>query len=179
MAPLKSYDTRRTQTEVAIQYHFVSRGKVDIIKVIEYQYIGDFLGYPLYNLGFGDYDSFTDSVIDESNSNNGDIYPIFHTVLSTIPDFFEIFPGAMLMVKGSDSTPEFEENCKKDCNRKCADKCKKLNRRINIYTGYVNKNLDALRKEYVLKGTLYTTNRMLIVEYEMNKKYSSVFLRKK
>src|SRR5258707_986187 len=91
-----AYDTVETVTDSGIRYFFLSEGKGSIIKIIQYTYIQDLLGRKLYNLGFGDYDLRTGSILDDLTPNNGDPYRIFHTVLSTIPSFFNIFPNAMM-----------------------------------------------------------------------------------
>lgn len=38
-----------------LRYYFVSKGKKDIIKAVQYQYVRHFDGHPLFNLGFGDF----------------------------------------------------------------------------------------------------------------------------
>ena len=48
-----------------LQYYFVSKGDKDIVKVVQYQYVKDFDGRPLFNLGFGDYNMDTGVVSDE------------------------------------------------------------------------------------------------------------------
>jgi hypothetical protein len=179
MADIAGYDTEKIQEKVAVKYFFVSKGKADIVKAIQYHYIEEFSGRQLFNLGFGDYDISSDNVSDDSNSNNGDVYPVFYTVLGTIPDFFESYPNAMLMVQGSDSSPEFEANCRNNCSRKCAEKCKKLNRRINTYCEYVNKNFQILSKEYIFYGGMDVDNQRIIEEYKVGGRYNAVFLRKK
>ena len=71
-------------------------------------------GKQVFNLGFGDYDITTDTLDDKINSNNGDHYRVFNTVLSTIPTFFDAYKGAILMVNGSDGTQKFVEFCKEN-----------------------------------------------------------------
>lgn len=179
MGTIKTYDTERSQSRDAVRYIFVSTGKADILKAIQYRYVQDFLGRRLYNLGFGDYDIATNEISDDTNSNNGDTYAVFYTVLNTIQGFFEIFPTAMLMVKGSDSTPEFETHCRRSCRRKCEESCKKRNQRINVYRDYINKNFSVLKKEYVFYGGFAIGNETSVEEYELHKEYNAVFLRKR
>ena len=51
------YDTHEYHDEKdLLQFYFVSKGDKDIVKVVQYQYVKDFDGRPLFNLGFGDYD---------------------------------------------------------------------------------------------------------------------------
>ncbi|HEV2481885.1 MAG TPA: hypothetical protein VGS79_19595 [Puia sp.] len=110
-----TYNTIAGAIEHGIQFLFVSRGKVNIIKAVRYVYALDLKGKPVYNLAFGDYDLRTDTFIDDQISNNGDTYRVFHTVLSTIPHFFSVHPDAMMMVWGSDSTKSYQENCHLSC----------------------------------------------------------------
>lgn len=179
MGNVKTYDTERSQSEDAVKYVFVSTGKADIVKAIQYRYVQDFLGRRLYNLGFGDYDIATDEISDDSNSNNGDMYAVFYTVLNTIQNFFETFPTAMLMVEGSDSTPEFEAQCRKSCRRKCGNTCKKRNQRIIVYREYVNKKFSGLKNEYTFYGGLDIGNETKVEHYEPYKEYIAVFLQKR
>jgi hypothetical protein len=82
----------------------------------------------------------SDTIVDNLNTNNGDAYKVFKTVLTTIPLFFENYGSGILMVQGSDGRPEFIETCRLTCKKKCTDECKNYNRRINIYRGYADKN---------------------------------------
>ena len=179
MSNVKGYGTARLQTDDAIKHVFVSKGKTDIIKTIQYRYVQDFLNYRLYNLGFGDYDVATDEIFDDSNSNNGDMYAVFYTVLNTVQDFFQSFPEAMLMVQGSDSSAEFEARCREDCRRNCADVCKKRNRRIHVYRDYVNRNFDALKEEYIFYGGLDLEGVISVEDYQPYRDYGAVFLQKR
>lgn len=179
MAGMDSYPTERTQDDHSIKYVFISKGRIGIIKVIQYQYVQDFLGYSVFNLGFGDYDLTTDNVSDECNSNNGDAYAVFHTVLGTIPEFFEMYPGAMLMIQGSDSAPAFEANCRKTCQRKCTAKCRKRNRRLNAYRAYVDKHFETLNQTYVFYGRIDMEGRRIIELYRPAGQYDTVLLRRR
>lgn len=179
MAFDKIYEVDEIIQKQATKYFFISSGNVDIVKAVEYQYVQDFGEYPLFNLGFGDYDLETDVTLDKTISNNGDTYAVFHTVLSTVPRFFEANPNAVMMVQGSDSSSEFSENCKKSCRKKCDKQCKNINRRINTYRWYVNKNFDDLNKTYTFYGGLKSENGMIIPEeYDIGKEYDSVFCKK-
>jgi hypothetical protein len=149
------YQLEKAQTESGLRYLFISEGDQDIIKAIQYSFIQKLGGQDVYNLGFGDYDIEADTLDDKINSNNGDVYKIFNTVLSTIPTFFEAFKGAILMVHGSDSTQSFLDACKAACIKKCENDCKNFKRRINLYRRYVNKNFEPLSVDYqFIGGTL-------------------------
>lgn len=64
----------------ALRYFFVSKGEKKIIyKAVDYTCVGGFNGAALFNPGFGDYDPITDEISDDSISDNGDQYKVFHT----------------------------------------------------------------------------------------------------
>ncbi len=129
------YDVRgeHIPEEKAVLYYFISEGKKDIFKFVLYQYAGQFNNRPLFNLGFGDFDNETGKLSDEKISDNEDHYRVFNTVLATIPRLLSEYRDGVVMVRGSDSTPQFIEECKKVCVKKCEDHlCKKAHRRIRI-----------------------------------------------
>jgi len=179
-----SQDIYKTETSHSgtdtLKYYFVSKGERDIVKVVQYEYIEQFEGRSLYNFAFGDYDFEKDEVSDGEISNNGDQYKVFHTVLNTVPGLFDIFGNVTLMVQGSDSQPEFIDNCKNDCGRKCGDgDCKKAHRRINIYRSFVDKHFDDLSEEYLFMGGECIDNENIIEPYRKGKKYNAVFVMRK
>ncbi|MDN3673263.1 hypothetical protein QWY99_09400 [Flavobacterium branchiarum] len=137
-----------------LRYFFISEGSKKIIKIIDYQYVQKHENCNIYNLAFGNYDSENDTVVDDTISNNGDVYPVFKTVLSSIPKFFEMFPNDKIIIQGSDSTDEFLHKCKQNCTtKKCINsKCRKFNQRLRIYKKYVDKNYHDLIKEYIFYG---------------------------
>jgi hypothetical protein len=173
-------DEDHYKSEGLLRYYFLSQGKRDIVKAIQYHYVDDFENSPLFNLGFGDYDPETKIISDEEISCNNDQYKVLHTVLNTIPTLFEVYDNAALMVRGSDSRKEFIENCKKKCSRSCeSDTCKKAHRRINIYRNFIDKHLDVLSQDYQFWGDEYAEDQNVIEPYQKGKKYKSVFLKKK
>ncbi|MBO9155024.1 DUF6934 family protein [Chitinophaga sp. GCM10012297] len=91
----------------SIRYLFVSQGYKEKIKVVEFEYSGIFGDRNVFNLASGDYNAETNSIEDDTNTNNGDVCQVFNTVLSVIPRFFQIYEDAALMVKGSDSRIDF------------------------------------------------------------------------
>jgi hypothetical protein len=169
------------KTSDGLRFFFVSEGELEIVKVVEYKYVGIRQNRSTYNLGFGTYIFETDGLDDPDISNNGDHYKVFNTVLSTIPRFLDLYPEAMIVVEGSDSTSSFPENCRLNCRKKCiAPDCKNANRRINIYKKYVNKNYNQLSKEYVFWGTIKGNgNKAIIEEYRIINNYNSVLFIKK
>jgi len=167
------------QTSLGMSYYFASKGNDNIIKAVDYSYLMKFKGLKVYNLAFGDYNAFKDELDDEANSQNGDVYKVFNTVLSTIPAFFDSFPNSMMIVKGSDSSPSFIQRCKLTCNRNCIDRCKKSHRRINVYLGYVNKNFNELIKRFTFYGGIENSEQIKIENYVPGKKYDAVLVYKK
>ena len=175
-----AYDTVEEVTDTGIHYFFMSEGKKDIVKAIHYMYVRDLMGKRVYNLGFGNYDPATDRIIDDLTPNNGDHYPIFHTVLSTIPGFFRTYPDAMMMVQGSDSTQRYIMNCRLTCKKKCNGRvCRNAHRRINLYRNYVEKNYGTLNKEYIFLGSKTNVEDQPITEpFQKGKNYYTILLHK-
>ncbi|HVU57361.1 MAG TPA: hypothetical protein VHD83_20000 [Puia sp.] len=176
-----TYEIVKQITPEGVNFFFVSFGEREIIKVVRYSYITDFQGMYLYNLGFGDYNYRARLYSDDSVANNGDPYSVYHTVLATIPCFFQIYKDAMLMVQGSDSTLKFGEDCRIICTRKCPlDTCKKAHRRISIYRHYVDKHFEMLVRDYEFFGSFKSfENQLLIEDYIKDKRYLTILLKKR
>lgn len=176
-----TYEITSRVTEIGIDFFFISEGKKDVLKTIEYSYAFDHKGDKVYNLAFGDYDYRTGSFSDNQATNNGDPYNVYHTVLATIPYFFQSYKHVMLMVRGSDSTREFQNNCHLSCKRNCSvTECKKAHRRINIYRKYIDKNFDDLIKEYEFFGDMGNNeNQILTEKYIKGKNYLMIFFKKR
>jgi len=172
----QGYITSDTISKNGTKHFFVSEGSKSIVKVISYDQVGILNDKKVFNLGFGDYDIISGVLDDASTSDNGDVYKVFNTILSTIPKFFESFRKDIIMVEGSDSTTDFTENCILTCRKKClsANQCKNQNRRINVYRNYVNKNFEDLKLTYTFYGGL--KNEHTIEMYLPGKKYDSVFV---
>jgi hypothetical protein len=151
--------------DLGILYFFVSKGKQKIIKIIQYTYVQDLFERKLYNLGFSDFDSETSSTLDNHTSNNGDHYRIFHTVLNTIPVFFDRFPDAMIVVKGSDSKETFMMDCMDSCEKNCdIGQCKKAHRRIKLYKSYVERHYNTFMQDYRFFASKEKVEDELIIE---------------
>lgn len=79
-------------------YAFTSIGKYGSIKKLvrftEFQ-------QNIFNLGFGDLNTFTDEVDDKIVSDNGDMKTVLATVVSIIETFFGKNPTAFIYFKGS------------------------------------------------------------------------------
>lgn len=174
------YEVVEEKSDTGLKFFFISKGKLDIIKVIHYSFVQQLNGKNIYNLGFGDYDFVSDTIVDDTNTNNGDTYKVFNTVLSTIPVFFENFGNEILIVQGSDGNPGFIEKCRRICEKNCIQECKNYNRRIKIYCSYVDRHYDRLSIDYQFLGGIINELQQTEVEfYERYKKYHSVLLFKK
>ncbi|MDC8003558.1 hypothetical protein POV27_05815 [Aureisphaera galaxeae] len=153
MNNIPAYKTESLNTRTKkVQYLFESTGNRSIIKVIEYTPVARRDGRTIYNLGFGDYDEETGTFLDDVNSNNGDMWKVFSTVLNTVPVFFRENKKAAIWVQGSDSAEDYKVLCEPTCNKKCNETCRNFNRRIKTYRYYVNKHFVDLSKEYVFFG---------------------------
>lgn len=174
------YELEADKSESGLKFFFISKGEQDIIKAVQFSFVQQLNERNIYNLGFGDYDLDNDKIVDDINTNNGDAYRVFNTVLSTIPIFFESFCNEILMVQGSDGRLEFIEECRLECKKKCVADCKNYNRRINIYLAYINKNYDSLSIDYQFLGGKKIEEQLTILEpYKRYEKYDSIFLSRK
>jgi len=171
------YETNLSIENSIVQYLFESAGNKKIIKAVQYSAFETQSGATIYNLGFGDYNSEVQSISDKENSNNGDMWNVFNTVLSTVPKFFNDNPGFPIYVQGSDSSDLFVEECKKSCSKKCSETCKNKNRRIRTYTYFVDKYFKELSKNYIFFGL--DEEESEFVEYLPKNKYIAVLVYKK
>jgi hypothetical protein len=163
-----------------LRFYFVSRGKRDILKVVEYQFLGEMKKSRWFNLGFGDHDPQTGAILDEQVSANNDHYKVFHTVLSTIPGLFAKYRDASLWIQGSDSTPEYIARCKETCSRNCINgNCRKAYRRINIYRNFIDKNLEQFDNEYIFKGRIGDEDLLQMETYRKGEKYNALLVSRK
>jgi len=167
-------------TDTGIKYFFISKGPNDVIKAVEYFYFTDYNDRRVYNLGFGDYVIEKDEIDDRINTDNGDAYYVFNTVLNTVPAFFNSFADAAVIVRGSDSSNEFEEECRKTCKRKnCEGSCRKRHQRIRTYCSYVSREYYSLTQTYDFFGGFETEDGTVIERFIKNKSYHSVLLVRK
>lgn len=150
----------------------------EVIKTIEYLHFEIYENRKVFNLGFGDYDETTDKIIDDQETNNGDVYRIFNTVLNTVPVFFEKCPDGILFITGSDSKDQFAEKCKESCKKGCKLVCKNQHRRIKTYCNYIRKNYIKLSKEYDFYGGKKNnlTKKTSVTLYDKNVKYYDIVL---
>jgi hypothetical protein len=82
-------------------YAFVSNGPNGLIQKIA-KFIE--IGQNVYNFGFGDYNAATGDISDTEVSNNLDTDIIMGTVGGIIYDFTNIFPEALIFIKGTSAS---------------------------------------------------------------------------
>ena len=120
-------------------FDFESIGKHIIKKKILYQ---NTIRKPFYNLALVDVleDGSFDDIIE---SRNGDMEKILATVANTLPIFFEQFPDAIVLFKGSDE------------------------RRTRLYQIIINKEMDSISHTFTFLGI----NDMKFEPFSKNKTY--------
>lgn len=79
------------------RYEFLSSGPKGIIKKVV-TYIEMAPG--IYNLGFGDWDNVMEEIKDHTRTHNGDRDKVLATVASTVMEFIEHYPAAIIIAKG-------------------------------------------------------------------------------
>jgi len=180
ISPENIYEVIEVSDATALKYFFVSVGNTNVIKAIEYKFVRVLKGSPVFNLGFGDYDLQKDIINDQADTNNGDHYSVLHTVLSTVPKFFNLYPHATMVVQGSDSGDAFLHACKSTCIKKCEGTiCLKLNRRIKTYRYFIEKNYDSLTNSYHFFGAVKVSDALILDEkYKIGTEYDLVFCKK-
>lgn len=78
-------------------YEFLSSGpKGAIKKVVQYQPLGN----NIFNLAFGDWDKEAQEIKDGVRTNNEDRDKVLVTVASTVADFMQYHPDAMIFAEG-------------------------------------------------------------------------------
>ncbi|MCG2613163.1 hypothetical protein LZZ85_02690 [Terrimonas sp. NA20] len=167
------------ELESAIFFTFKSLGREKIPKIIEYSLISRTEEFDIFNLGFGTYNKFERKVLDGEVSNNGDVFKVFNTILSSIPLFFSLEPNALLMISGSDSGEQYVSRCRISCTKNCDGLCRNENRRINIYKKYVEKNYDSLSGAYRFFGSRFSWDEQMTFEpFQIGISYRSIFIKK-
>lgn len=123
-------DKYEIETEVNSTYfEFVSKGTHgSIVKVIKYSKI--FEVEEIYNLGFRDKNLTSSKLDDKIISNNGDTDKVLATVASTMHEFFNENPNAIVCSKGSST------------------------RRTRLYQINISKYLDEIVTEFEVFGEL-------------------------
>jgi hypothetical protein len=105
----------------------------------------------VYNLAFGDKDSYTGDIDDHSVSNNGDSEQVLATVVSAVFVFLENHPGAWVYATGSTKT------------------------RNRLYRMGIAKYLDQVKSDYLVYG-LYNGEWQ---DFTKDIEYSAFIIRRK
>ena len=107
-------------------YEFLSQGpQGSIKKVVIFQEIQP----GVFNLAFGDWDEVQQKINDDTRSNNADRDKILATVASTVMDFINYFPKAIIQAQGG--TPA----------------------KTRLYQGGLNKHLKDIREIFDIYGS--------------------------
>ncbi|MET0466466.1 MAG: hypothetical protein ABW007_25130 [Chitinophagaceae bacterium] len=166
------------ELESAIFFTFESIGIEKIPKIIEYSLISRTDEFDIFNLGFGTHSVVEGRILDEDVSNNGDVFKVFNTILSSIPLFFLLEPNALLMIAGSDTGEQYISRCRMSCVKKCDRICRNENRRISLYRKYIEKNYDLLSGTYRFLGSNFLWDEQMTFEsFQPNKPYRSLFVK--
>lgn len=152
MKGVTEYETEGGSDPEGLKFVFVSKGKKEIHKAIVYSLFNRSDRYDIYNLGFGTVKE-NGGIDDQDNSNNGDMYPVFYTVINTVPLFFEKYPNSLLYITGSD---------------------KKRNR---VYSIFLERNFNLLTESYNILGKSGYNDRFKTVI--KGKKYNYYIIQKK
>ncbi|HWK02443.1 MAG TPA: hypothetical protein VNS58_02350 [Puia sp.] len=124
--------------ESSHRYTFVSTGKINIIKAVDFSPVGI---DNLYNLGFGDL--LPDGSLDvDVKSNNGDILKVLTTVVQITRDFTAQFPGIELFFIGS--TAE----------------------RTKLYARILKMYYNEFRKEFIIRGLIVSGESYIEVPFD-------------
>ncbi|MBX2828342.1 MAG: hypothetical protein KTR22_09270, partial [Flavobacteriaceae bacterium] len=116
MNNIPAYSTESISTRTKkVRFLFESKGQRSIIKVIEYTPVYRKDGRTIFNLGFGDFIEETGKFLDDVNSNNGDMWKVFRTVLNTVPKFFREHNDGAIWVQGSDGGANYKTECRPNC----------------------------------------------------------------
>ncbi len=173
------YDTRLIEDNGVLIFQFTSRGVKEILKAIEFHpQFYEVYRRSVYSLIFGDYRNEAGRLQDFEISDNGDVYKVFHTVLSTIPLFFLYRPKTAILVQGSDSSRDFFRVCIHSCRKGCTHACKNEGRRIRIYRTFLDKYFVQLNEDYSFAGSIRSHERrhFYISSYEPGKAYDEIIL---
>ncbi len=174
MAYNPCYDAEEELFKKRLRFLFTSSGKREIVKAIEYTAVADNGKSTIYNLAFGDYDNQNDLVMDKTNSNNGDMYQVFYTVLNSVTAFYNQFPNDAIFIQGSDNSHDYYHECLPTCQKKCTVACKNANRRIKTYRSFINKNFQKLDKSYRFMGAF--KHAAEFVPYELGMEYDAILV---
>jgi len=131
-------------------YEFVSEGsKGKILKLVIYSetHLHNF-----YNLGFGDKDEVTGKINDSVVTNNGDSEKVLATVASTLYEFTNRFPEAMIFATGSTKA------------------------RTRLYRIGITNNIDLIKPDFEIFGL---TNEKEWIPFETKKEFEAFLVKRK
>lgn len=112
--------------EFPVYYFFSEGSRGSIKKAVFFQLID--VGQKLYNLAFGDWDDFTNSLDDQVRSDNRDTQKVLNTVAIAVIDFMSKNSEAKLIAKGSTES------------------------RTRLYQMNILRNLQDISKDYDVQG---------------------------
>ncbi|MBN8855388.1 MAG: hypothetical protein BGO55_27250 [Sphingobacteriales bacterium 50-39] len=96
------YDIEKDKNDFV--YWFFSEGpRGRIKKGVRFRHMPD-VGKNAFNLAFGDWEDSTKSLDDRVVSNNGDHLKVLHSVAEAVREFMNLWPDAVLHVRGSTSS---------------------------------------------------------------------------
>lgn len=174
------YKLRMIELDSDTLFKFESIGREKIPKIIEYSLITRTDEFNIFNLGFGTYDIIEGKLRYEDVSNNGDVFKVFNTVLSSISLFFSLDPNALLTICGSDSGEDFVRICRQTCIKRCDNICQNENRRINIYRKYIERNYEFLTGIYTFFGSMSSLNDPLSYQpFQFGRPYRSILIKRR
>jgi hypothetical protein len=174
---MKGYELVENRYDYGVKFYFISSGKRNVMKLIDFESVWNYEKKEVYNLGFGDYDFVSTGLDDSSTTDNNDGRKVLNTVLNAIQRFFDIYPADLLLIQGSDSTPQFKKRCELKCNRKCGNNCRKFNQRIRIYRNYLDKHFKELNAKYEFFGGF--GGGLFSEQYILGREYDSILIYKK
>lgn len=88
-------------SDTLLNFEFYSKGPNGSIKKVIRLSPRNINGTTYFNIGFGDYHDATNSVSDQTISNNGDTNRILATIAQAVLDFMEYYPDMMVYAVGS------------------------------------------------------------------------------
>lgn len=144
-----TYPFRQFQKELLFEFDSVSQTR-RIRKVIAYELVDEVQN--IFNLAL--LDILDDGTVDDSVvSNNQDMETVLATVVATIPVFFDKFPEATIVFRGS--TPE----------------------RTRLYRIIISKYFPMVNNQYIVLGILAQT--FAAEPFEPNRPYEGFYLKMK
>ncbi len=134
------------------RYRFVSRGKKDIVKIVDFSPTQrEFI----FNLWFGDL--LPDETVDDMNiSNNGDIIKVLATIIQIIKEFTAGSPQLTIVFKGNTTA------------------------RMSLYSRILKKYHAEFAKEFIISAFVFLENKYREVPFDpgLNIEYWAFFVKR-